>query len=358
VRARTTHLDDRKAGAPLTQTFNRHLLTILQSDGKNKEVQNRYDALVEKGPAGPDVNFSGNEANPLFHNTGKGFEEIGTALGASRLEDGRGYVLADLDQDGTLDVVLHNFYRNPVLALLNRSGEGRGWIRLGLRGTKSNRFGIGARVTAAGQVLELAAGHGYLSGNAPWLHFGLGAARETDVRVRWPSGQVDEYRALPGNRVWTLVEGDPKAATAEIPKPVKVALPEPVPPPAEPDPRALVAGLRTPEGGAVDPGPASLVVVFGLDCRVCTDELKRADEIEAAAAKLGLRVLWVTRGPDPRRDAAELRSVGSRVVPLVPPAPLAGVGVPCVYLVTPARAEKYVGRFAVDAALEDAAGAR
>ena len=302
------------------------------------------------------MNFSGNEANPLFHNTGKGFEEIGTTLGASRLEDGRGYVLVDLDQDGAQDVVLHNFYRSPVLALLNRAAGGNRWLRVKLRGTKSNRFGIGARVTAAGQVQEMVAGHGYLSGNAPVLHYGLGTAAQVDLTVRWPSGRSDDYKGLAANRVWTLTEGDPKAAKSEEPKRIDVAVPEPAPAVPDPDARELLSGLRKVDGSAAEAGDGPwIVVVFSTDCHACVEELKRMGELGERAKKLGVKLVWVTKDADPRKVEEEFRLNGAPVPPLVPSKPLAAVGVPCVWLVTPSRVEKYVGRFAIPAALEDAA---
>jgi hypothetical protein len=311
--------------------------------------------MSRRGPAGPDVNFSGNEANPLFHNTGKGFEEIGTTLGASRLEDGRGYVLVDLDRDGTQDVVLHNFYRNPALALMNRSGAGKRWLRVGLRGTKSNRFGIGARVRAGGQAQEMVAGHGYLSGNAPVLHFGLGAAAETDVQVRWPSGRVDEWKGLGADRVWTLTEGEAKASSEELQR-IEVPVAEPAAPAPDPDVRELLAGLRTLEGKPAPVEGPALVVLFSLDCHACVEELKRMGELEERAKKQGLRLVWVTKDADPLRVETEFRANLAPSMPCLPPRALPGAPVPCVWRVTPGRVEKYVGRFAVTAALEDGPG--
>ena len=210
MKARTIHGDKPQVGAPLTKSFHEHLVTILKSDARNPEVQNRYDQALARDPRrpGPDMSFSGNEANPLFHNFGGGFAEIGTTTGISRTEDSRGFVLVDLDGDGALDVVMHNYFRNPIVALLNRAaGDGK-WLRIRLRGTRSNRFGIGARVTVNGRVQELACGSGYLSGNAPELHFGLGKAEKADVTVRWPSGRVETYKRIDANRIHAFVEGD------------------------------------------------------------------------------------------------------------------------------------------------------
>lgn len=334
----------------------------MQSDARNPEVQNRYEALLQKDKEAsefsPRLSFSGNEANPFFHNDGRSLVEVGTTMGISRTEDGRGFVLVDLDRDGALDVVLHNNTFNPVVALLNRAAGGNAWLRVRLRGTKSNRFGIGARVTANGRVQELHAGTGYSSGNAPELHFGLGAAAAADVTVRWPSGRIDAWKAVPANREVTLTEGDPNAAAAEL---ARVDLPAgPAAPPAPPelDPRALLETLTTLDGAPATAGPLPVILVlFRLNCMACHEELKRGAEVEARAARAGARVAWVSVDA----QAARVRELfalptAPRIVPhrcaVAPP----DVEVPTAYLIEGTRVEKFVGRHAVAAALEAATG--
>jgi len=80
-----------------------------------------------------------------------------------------------------------------------------------LRGKKSNRQGIGARVTletAAGrQVREVKAGGGYLSSSDPRVHFGIGKESSVGrVLIRWPSGQVQEVRDVKPGRYMTIEE--------------------------------------------------------------------------------------------------------------------------------------------------------
>ncbi len=364
MRARTVHQDDPKAGLPLTRTFQDHLLSILQSDAKNPEVQNRFDLAKSRGLAGPDISFSGNEANPLFHNTGRGFVEIGTTLGISRTEDSRGFVLVDLDQDGAQDVVLHNHFRNPTVALLNRAAGGNRWLRVRLRGTASNRFGIGARVTVNGpfdgahgrRVRELACGSGYQSGNAPELHFGLGKAERADVAVRWPSGRKEEVKGLEADRVVTLTEGRPEAPVTQALRPIVHPIPPAADRPAEPDLRAILRGLRTLRG---EPSPVEgervLAVFLSIDCHACIEELKRMAELEARAKELGARLAWIALDPDPVRVERDFFKNRAPSMPLLPAAPLPGWATPTVYLVSPDRAEKFTGRFAVTAAYEEAA---
>ena len=80
-----------------------------------------------------------------------------------------------------------------------------------LRGTKSNRDGVGARVTVrAGdltQIEEQKTGTSYLSQNDPRLHFGIGERTHVDeITVRWPGGKIQTLTDIDANRLITIVE--------------------------------------------------------------------------------------------------------------------------------------------------------
>ena len=357
MRARVIHEGKKEAGVPLTRAFNKHLKAIEKSDSKNPEVQNRYGRILRAGrPGGATLSFSGDEPNALFHNTGTEFLDLGATMGIARREDGRGFVLADLDQDGALDVVLHNYFRNPIVALANRAAGGNRWIRFRLRGTTSNRFGVGARVTVGGQVQELQCGSGYLSCHPPELHYGLGAEGAVDVGVRWPSGRVDRYRALASNRTYTLVEGRPGALRSEELRPQAMkARSGKVPSRSELDVNAVLGNLKTLSGEAArvaDERPR-IVIFFSLTCIACKTELMRQGELEAEAARVGARLVWVTTDTDPREVERAFRLNGAPVMPFRPGTPLGPLPVPTVYLVDGPRVDRFLGRFAVTAALED-----
>ena len=125
---------------------------------------------------------------------------------------GRGLAVGDLDNDGRLDAIVLN-QNEPLVYLHNRTERPGHFIRFSLEGTKSNRDGVGARVTitAGGRrlVSERIGGGSYQSASDPRLHFGLGTSAQVEsVEVRWPSGQVDHHGTLIADREYRLREGD------------------------------------------------------------------------------------------------------------------------------------------------------
>jgi hypothetical protein len=131
----------------------------------------------------------------LMLNTGKGFVNVsataGPAFGDSLI--GRGAAFGDLNNDGQTDVVISVLDGPPVL--LGSNGTKNHWVGLSLVGSKSNRDGIGSRITvtdSAGkkQIFDTNTSGSYLSSNDPRLVVGLGSASARKVEINWPSGQV------------------------------------------------------------------------------------------------------------------------------------------------------------------------
>jgi enediyne biosynthesis protein E4 len=105
---------------------------------------------------------------------------------------GRGLAFGDLNNDGWMDAVLTVLGGHPMV-LMNRGGT-RHWLTITLRGTRSNRDGLGARVRVNGQTRFAATAGSYLSANDKRLHFGLGDAETAAVEVWWPSGARSEMK--------------------------------------------------------------------------------------------------------------------------------------------------------------------
>jgi hypothetical protein len=92
----------------------------------------------------------------------------------------------DLNNDGWMDAVLSVLGGHPIL-LMNRGGN-RHWLSITLRGTRSNRDGLGARVRVNGQTRFATTAGSYVSASDKRLHFGLGEARLAQIDITWPSG--------------------------------------------------------------------------------------------------------------------------------------------------------------------------
>ena len=99
---------------------------------------------------------------------------------------GRGAAFGDLNNDGWMDAVVTSLGGEP-LVLMNHGGAAN-WLTISLRGTHSNRDGLGARVKVNGQVRFATTAGSYLSASDKRLHFGLGDAKLATVEIRWPSG--------------------------------------------------------------------------------------------------------------------------------------------------------------------------
>jgi enediyne biosynthesis protein E4 len=122
----------------------------------------------------------------------------------------RGACFADYDNDGKVDAFVVNLGSLGTL-LHNVSATGNHWITVQLKGRKSNRDGIGARleIVAGGrtQIAERVAGAGYLSQDEGRIHFGLGATTRVDkLTIHWSSGREQVLRNVAADRVLTVEE--------------------------------------------------------------------------------------------------------------------------------------------------------
>lgn len=155
--------------------------------------------------------LSGYQRKRVWINDGAGrFTDVAQEVGAADTYDGRAVALADLTNDGTLDVIVAN-QRGPLLIYRNVVEPSRRWIAFDLEGVSSNRSAIGARVEVEWrgqkQVQEVSGGSGFSAQNQRRLHFGLGASDAVDrVIVRWPSGVVQTLETLPVNQVHAVKE--------------------------------------------------------------------------------------------------------------------------------------------------------
>jgi enediyne biosynthesis protein E4 len=188
------------------------------------------DLILANGHVYPEVekfHLGGAYQEPrlLYHNNGNGtFTDVSASAGPgiSAASSSRGLAVGDFWNDGRLSIVINNMNGKPSL-LVNSVRSQNHWIGLKTVGTRSNRDGIGAKITvSAGKrkmIDEVRSGSSYISQNDLRMHFGLGSASKVDsVEIRWPSGLVERFEDLPVDAIHTLKEGSGVAVSPDSKK--------------------------------------------------------------------------------------------------------------------------------------------
>ena len=161
--------------------------------------------------------------NRMFRNNkGTGFQDVTTTTATGHIQKGHGISFADMDNDGDQDIyaVMGGAYSGDVFqnAFFENPGHNNNWITLVLEGTQSNRSAIGARVELVikdgddlRHLYRTVTSGGSFGGNSLQLEIGLGQAQIIDlIKVKWPSGQISEFKNVKINQSIQLTEGDSK----------------------------------------------------------------------------------------------------------------------------------------------------
>ena len=150
----------------------------------------------------------------FYRNTGNGkFEDLGRRAGPDFQIAGanRGIAVADFDNDGSLEVAVCRL-NDAALLFKRKGGTENHWLLLQLRGTRSNRDGIGARIELTSklglkQYQLVSTANGIYSAGDRRVHFGLG--KETSIKsleIRWPSGIRQTLTGIKADQILKIDE--------------------------------------------------------------------------------------------------------------------------------------------------------
>ncbi|HXM95135.1 MAG TPA: CRTAC1 family protein [Candidatus Dormibacteraeota bacterium] len=189
------------------------------------------DLLLVNGHVYPEVDkqhlgSSYQEPRVLYRNNGNGtFTDVSASAGPgiTAVSSSRGLAIGDLWNDGRISAVISNMGAPPSL-LVNQLASTNHWIAFRTVGTKSNRDGIGARITlkVGTRILvdEVRSGSSYISNNDIRVHFGLGSVvKAGGVQVRWPSGLTENFENLRIDTTNTIKEGSGARVSSPEKKP-------------------------------------------------------------------------------------------------------------------------------------------
>lgn len=186
------------------------------------DLDGKLDILAVNGHVADDINLvqpniKYAESPEMFHNEGKDkFDEVTATLGPDLQKAivGRGAAYLDYDNDGDLDLVIMDNRGNARL-LRNDNANQNDMLRVRLIGTRSNRDGIGARVTVTGsgdwrQTTMVKSGSSYMSQSELPLTFGLGKPgtnKTVTLKIAWPSGANETVEGVQPNQSIEVQEG-------------------------------------------------------------------------------------------------------------------------------------------------------
>ncbi len=182
------------------------------------------DLFIAKGNVAEMPDFAQKDPNNLLVQGPDGkFSEVADKAGVASTNTARGGLLADLNLDGKLDLVVVNRWVGAEIWKNESEGLGR-FLQFRLRQDGPNRDAIGAWIEvkrADGKTMrrELYSGAGHVSGALDWWHFGVGDLASAEVRVLWPGAEAGPWETLDTNAFYVLERGKPANHWIPAPSP-------------------------------------------------------------------------------------------------------------------------------------------
>ncbi len=157
--------------------------------------------------------FDDDDDNFLYINTSAEdqilFENRAEEAGVADSMVSRTHVIFDQNNDGFLDILVSNFFDDPIL-YRNTHSIGN-WLSVELEGVESNRNGFGSKVIAFyGEESQTKFHHGaqFYGQNILPVHFGLAEFESLDsLKVIWPGGYTDTFVDVGVNQRIKIIEG-------------------------------------------------------------------------------------------------------------------------------------------------------
>lgn len=163
------------------------------------------------------------ETNRAYRNQGElSFVDASQTWGLDQQGVSFGSATADFDNDGDLDLIVNN--ADAPLAIYRNNSRVTHSLQVRLRGSQSNRDGIGAKITLINQTGTqtrwITHSRAWLSGSQAIAHFGLGSGTSAQaLEVNWPSGHSQRFTNLEADHIYTITEPTTKPAdTATLEK--------------------------------------------------------------------------------------------------------------------------------------------
>ncbi|MDZ7690974.1 MAG: ASPIC/UnbV domain-containing protein [Balneolaceae bacterium] len=162
--------------------------------------------------------------NFAFKNNGDlSFNDVSDEWGVDQHALSNGAAYADLDNNGTLDLIVHNINESPfIFNNTARQQNGNNFLKIHLEGTDKNPSGIGTRITVIADdgttfYQEKYPVRGFQSSVDPDFLFGLGNHKQVDIQVVWPDQSSDMLRRVSANQTIVLQQDSTKR-TGELPE--------------------------------------------------------------------------------------------------------------------------------------------
>ena len=183
------------------------------------------DIFVANGHVYPGVDKAGvgetfKQRRLVYWNYGRGrFHDLTASAGpgVNAMHSSRGIAVADLDNDGTLEIVTVNMHEDP--SLLKQFAPTANAILVDAR-TGSGRAAIGSRIRVSAdgksQISEVRSGGYHISQSDLRVHFGIGEAASANLAINWPDGSEEDLGSVKANTLVTVSRGQGITATAAL----------------------------------------------------------------------------------------------------------------------------------------------